>query len=540
MLVPATLLNWKNRFRLRLDRLVEQRWINVGLRAKMGAIVVVGLVGLLTIFALLGISTTRQATQQVLSERVMLARLSATNLDSTFRHIQSLMAIVADQEALRNPQAGPTEREAALRAGFRQIAIFSQGIHLLDAGGRPLASATETPWDVDWAEVAAVQEVLSGKPFSLSVVPGDQPYAAIAVPVFDEDATPIGCLVAQLDLTDPDISPFEQPFDLGQRGTLDVVDATGTVLMSTDPHRLLIRSNQDALLNQLFVAGEPTVETCVGCYQGEQSELTDRVIAFAPMLQAPWGVVVQQDSGEVFAPVRRLTRQTAILGMAAVVGALGLVWVTTNSVINPLQLLMDAAQRIADGDLTTPICCLRGDEIGALANSFDAMRAQLKNSIEEIQAWNRELDARVRERTQAALAAQQEAQRAHDDLRAIIDGLSDELIVIGLDYQVQQVNRAAQQRRTDNGKIIGRPCYQVFHNGHPCRPPECECPVPIVLSTGQSVKVTHTHRDPQSGQERYMDIVASPMRDSTGRITRIIELMRDVTGEANRRIAHSA
>jgi signal transduction histidine kinase len=51
------------------------------------------------------------------------------------------------------------------------------------------------------------------------------------------------------------------------------------------------------------------------------------------------------------------------------------------------------------------------------------------------------------------------------------------------------------------------------------------------LDTGESIKVTHVHQTSDNGQKRYLDIVASPMRDSTGRITRIIELMRDVTDE---------
>jgi signal transduction histidine kinase len=49
--------------------------------------------------------------------------------------------------------------------------------------------------------------------------------------------------------------------------------------------------------------------------------------------------------------------------------------------------------------------------------------------------------------------------------------------------------------------------------------------------TGESVKMTHIHQDSQTGQKRFLDIVASPMRDSSGRISRVIELMRDVTEE---------
>jgi PAS domain S-box-containing protein len=523
---------WKKRLRPRLDRLVEQRWINVGLRAKMGTIVIVGLVGLLTVFALLGISTAHQATQQVLNERVMLARLSAANLDSTIRYVESMLTIVASQEALYDSQASPSFRHPALRAGFDQISSFSKGVYLLDVAGRPLDAVTGPEEDVDWAGVAAVQNALSGGRPSLSVVPGDQPWAVIAVPVLDGAGVPSGSLAALVDLTDPDISPFEQPFDLGPTAILEVVDRDGLALVSTEPDHVLKRDDRKDLLGELFAAGEPTVKTCEGCYTSGSPEPRDQVMAFAPMSQAPWGVVVSQEADEVFAPVRRLRAQTFLLGMVTIIGALGLVWVTTNSVINPVQLLTDAAERIAAGDLATPICCRRGDEIGALAESFDDMRAQLKNSMEQIQTWNRELDARVQERTQAALTAQLEAQRLHDDLRAIIDSLDDRLIVVGPDRRIQQVNKAAQEWFASGEEIAGQDCHRLFHDGSfPCQPPECECPIPTVLTIGESVKVTHAYRDSGNGQKRYFDIVASPMRDPAGRVTRVIELIRDVTAE---------
>lgn len=531
MTLAIALSNWRTQLRGHLDRIVQQKWINVGLRAKMGAIVVVGLVGLTTIFALLGISTARHVTRQVLSERMMLARLSAASLDSMFRHVESMLAVVAGQKALRGPQASPEERDAALRTGFDQIAIFSQGVYLFDVTERPLTWVAKMERSIDWTNAAAVKNALNGERFSVSVVPGDQPWAVMAVPVFDGGNVPIGALAAVVDLTDPDISPFERPFDLGRTGTLDVVDATGLILISTHADRVLTISDQANFLSEFFVVDEPVVETCVGCYTDESREPGDQVMAFAPMSQAPWGVVVRQESDEVFAPVRRFTLTTFVLGMAAVAGALGLVWITTSSVIAPVQLLMDAARRIAKGDLATPICCRRGDEIGDLADSFDAMRAQLKSSMDEIQAWNRELDARVQERTQAALAAQLESQHARDDLRAIIDSMSDELIVVGLDLRIQQANKAAQERRANGQGLIGQTCYQLFHYEYPCQPPGCECPITKVLVTGQSVKVTHIHQDDHNGQKRYVDVVASPMHDSLGNTTRVVELIRDVTDE---------
>ena len=116
----------------------------------------------------------------------------------------------------------------------------------------------------------------------------------------------------------------------------------------------------------------------------------DEVVAFAPLSQALWGVVIRQNAAEAFAPVRSLTLQNLILGMLSLAGAFGLVWVTTSSVIDPVQSLTKATQRIADGNLEAMTECAihekgRYDEIGTLAHSFEAMCSRLKGSMDEIQ-----------------------------------------------------------------------------------------------------------------------------------------------------------
>ncbi|MEW5958906.1 MAG: GAF domain-containing protein, partial [Chloroflexota bacterium] len=501
----------------------------VGLRAKMGVIVMVGLVGLLTIFALLGISTAGQVTRQVLNERVGIAHLGADNLDSTFHHIKSLLTAMAGQEALCDSQALPADQAAAMHTVFKLITFSRKGLYLFDPAGRLRVSVVDTgKTDIDWANVASVQDVLKGKGSTWSVVTADRPWAVIAVPLLDKKTgLRRGVLAAALDLTNPDISPFEDFLSPERTQIMEVVNAEGLVLISTHPERVLTISDQADLLRHLFAGAEATVETCVGCEAGETT--VGQVLAFAPLSGTPWAVLVQQDSAEVFAPVNRLKLLTALLGLATVMGALGLVWITTSSVIAPVQLLTEATRRITQGDMSTPICCQRGDEIGELAESFDAMRSQLKASMDEIQAWNQELDARVQERTQAARAAQWEAQRARDDLRAIIDGLSDELIVVGLDHRIQQMNKAAQRQHTTGKPGEGQLCYELFRREQRCEPPACQCPILAVVKSGEPVKVTHI--EPVNGRERYLDIVASPMRDSAGRITRIIELRRDVTEE---------
>jgi len=129
--------------------------------------------------------------------------------------------------------------------------------------------------------------------------------------------------------------------------------------------------------------------------------------------------------------------------------------------------------------------------------------------------------------------AEQQYQSSRAYLQAVIDSLDDELMVIDRDLRITQVNKAVLKRHgSTKSKVIGQHCYQVSHGvTEPCQPPSCPCPVTKVWETGKPVRVSHTHLYDTRGetQERDVDIMASPVRDSQGNITEVVELMRDVT-----------
>ncbi len=125
------------------------------------------------------------------------------------------------------------------------------------------------------------------------------------------------------------------------------------------------------------------------------------------------------------------------------------------------------------------------------------------------------------------------AERPIDCLQAIIDGLEDEVMVIGSDFRVKQANSAVLRRLgTSAVPVVGQPCFRVSHGiEEPCRPPWCDCPLNQVLETGQTIRVVHSHWESRmdDGSERWTEIVASPIWDSYGHVTEVIELVRDVS-----------
>lgn len=401
---------WKQLIRNWFERIIAQKWFDVGLRNKMGALVTVGLTGLIAIFAFMGITTIRQTTQQFLSEHVLRARILAENLDTTLSQVGGLLSILSTQIDMNDPQSSLDEWGEVFQQDFHSV----HGVYLFDRDSNLMAAAGDLP-GVDWKQIPALRVTHETAERVISTEGLPRPYAIIVVPVHSAtDRTPIGMLAAVLDLSNPDVFLFSGSLDSGHLGTLQILSGSGQVLGSTSTEQVLTVEMIDKILANLYVEGKPMVEACLGCTENEMDE-TGTVIAFAPLSSVPWGVVIWHDAEVLFAPVRKLALQTAILGALAILGAFVLVFVTTRSVIEPVQMLTDATHRISEVQLDTSTlksveCTLadslarqtgrRRDEIGLLSNSFITMCTRLQLSMQEIQSLNRNLDERVQSRTQ--------------------------------------------------------------------------------------------------------------------------------------------
>lgn len=119
---------------------------------------------------------------------------------------------------------------------------------------------------------------------------------------------------------------------------------------------------------------------------------------------------------------------------------------------------------------------------------------------------------------------------AHAFQQSVIDGVPDPIMVIGPDYGVKLMNRAARDFSSQGADASKRLfCYQVSHHCEaPCKGAGHPCPMEQVRESGRPVTVVHEHYQ-ASGERRFVEIVAAPLGGANGAFEGIIESMRDVT-----------
>jgi signal transduction histidine kinase len=404
-------LGWKKRISNWLNRLINQNWVDIGLRAKMSALVTIGLIGLIAVFAFIGFSTIQQSTQQLLREHALRVRILAGNLDSNLAQTEGLLTILSSQIDMADPGPNLQDWKIVYKKDFRTI----QGIYLFDLNANQIA-ATSTRLTVDWKQVPALHIPIGGSSQIISTDGMPHPYAIMAMPVLrSQSQIPVGIMAIVIDLSNPEIFLSGNSFPLEQNGSVGVLDNNGQILVSSQSQLTLPAGTIQNITAHLFTKGQEQNENCQVCIENVITDTnTGAVIAFAPLSQAPWGVILWHNPQELYAPVRHVAVQALLLGILTMLGAFVLVIVTTRSVIVPLQMLTDAARQVGEVQDNTSaldsVACnlsatlvrksVRRDEIGILSNSFVTMCRKLQQSLEEIHLWNRELDNRVQARTQ--------------------------------------------------------------------------------------------------------------------------------------------
>lgn len=132
--------------------------------------------------------------------------------------------------------------------------------------------------------------------------------------------------------------------------------------------------------------------------------------------------------------------------------------------------------------------------------------------------------------SQGALGGTQTAIAEESYLEAVLNGLSEAVMIVGSDYSVKRANTNLLKLvgETLEDKVFGRCCYEVFHGrDKPCSGQKTSCPVREVLAKDHSISVVHLQAD-QDGSERFLEVFACPLK-APGREPEVLVSLKDIT-----------
>jgi adenylate cyclase len=112
-----------------------------------------------------------------------------------------------------------------------------------------------------------------------------------------------------------------------------------------------------------------------------------------------WLVVVTIPEADFMNQINANTQTTILLCLATLILAILLGILTARRIIRPVERITTASEAIAGGNLNQQVKASSIVELGKLANVFNGMTRQLKDSLDALHVANEELEARVEKRT---------------------------------------------------------------------------------------------------------------------------------------------
>lgn len=176
---------------------------------------------------------------------------------------------------------------------------------------------------------------------------------------------------------------------------VQVTDRLGNLILHSDYEKLIENKNMSS--ETLFkTAAESKVNVSVATIAENNNE---SLAAFAKTYQGQIYVLAQASKAEAFSVVYELVSRSVSFALIVITLSLLFAFLLSRSLTRPISILVDGMQKVSEGNLSTQIDVKTNDETNLLASSFNQMINDLRQSRDELETINRELDKKVKERT---------------------------------------------------------------------------------------------------------------------------------------------
>ncbi len=253
-------------------------------------------------------------------------------------------------------------------------------------------------------------------------------------------------------------------------------------------------------------------------YSGEQVLAAFRHIVLTTDMA--WGLVVKQNTKEIFAILYDGVKNTIIISLAGIVIIFLITIILANKLSRPINILTDTAYKVSSGNLKARASVTNKDAIGFLAQTFNTM-------VDSVESRQDELESKVRERTQELTALNNELQESENKYHDLYDNSPDMLLSINPENaKIISCNKALLKSLCfDKDEIIGRPVFDIYH-------PDCletaKKGFQRFIEKGE-VRDLELQLKRKDGGKIDVSLNVSCTRDNQGNIIQSRSALRDIT-----------
>ena len=262
-------------------------------------------------------------------------------------------------------------------AGREQLRVSRLAMNVVGAG-------------TDFSAQPMYAEAMAGRTYygPVSFRKGTEPYMTIARPAGNTGG------VTAADVNLKFVWEVVSRIRIGAAGLAYVVDSTGTLIAHPDISLVLKKTDMKAL-PQVAALMRSDLPAVVQAHDVDGKPVLSADSAI-PTLR--WTVFVESPEAEAFAPLyASILRAALVLGAGLLVATVASFFLA-RTLVRPLRALQEGAARIGAGELEHHIEVRTGDELEGLAEQFNHMSGQLRESYTGLE---RKVEQRTAELTEA-------------------------------------------------------------------------------------------------------------------------------------------
>jgi signal transduction histidine kinase/HAMP domain-containing protein/ActR/RegA family two-component response regulator len=370
-------------------------------RRLMWAYILVGALSLLTVGIVMIVLSRNAQINQIVIRQQKTANEAALATSSYLRQARDTLLVNAQSKRLLAFSASAQQSE--LRTMLSLNPDLFEEVTLVNAEGRELGRVSQfkTYSEQELGTQAgspAFQQALAGQVYvagEVEISPqSGLPVLTMAVP--QQTDVSRGVLMATVSVKK--MWDMLARVEVGKTGYAYIIDrTTGVLVAHSNLARSLQMQGQDVsnvpIVRQILAGDAEVSHQYTGLQEGEV------IGAGSPFEETSWMMIAELPTREALASVQNMVY---LLGGLLVVGALaaaGMGTLIPRRMIRPLAALQQGAREIEQGRLDHVLDIKTGDEIEDVANAFNEMAVSLKSSRAEIEQHERELEAKVEERT---------------------------------------------------------------------------------------------------------------------------------------------
>jgi signal transduction histidine kinase len=387
---------------------------------KYVALIVALVAGALLVSGAISVYSTYQETRRTLlvlaAEK---AAAAATRIEQFVKEIENQIGWTALPQIVEDSDPLVLRRNDYVKL-TRQVPAITEA-SFIDAQGREQVSVSRLKMDelakaLDLSQDPRFLGARGGKTYFGPVYfrKETEPYMAIAMRAGRGDGAGVTAVEVNLKF----IWEVIQRIKIGDTGFAYVVNKDGSLVAHPDISLVLQKTDFSKLQQVMTATGARTAEAPDDQLptSGEAHDSAGRAVltAWAKIESLEWYVFVEQSSAEAYRPLYQLLARTGLLLLLGLALSVAVAVLMVGRMVTPIRALREGAEAIGAGKLDQKIEVRTGDELQDLAEQFNSMAGELRESYAG-------LEQKVEQRTEE-LKRTLEQQTATADILKVISG----------------------------------------------------------------------------------------------------------------------